>query len=106
LVEDLDAIKKEKRLYFFYFLLRRFVVVVLLVQAKEFALAQIMILICSSVYILAYNVDNMPFNDKNLNYIEIMNESLVLLFCYLVFCFGMTESDPILKFQIGNLFVV
>jgi len=102
---DALQIKQSNYLYTPFFLFRR-LYVVLAIMYLDFSLhLQIAVLMYSSLFYLMFVIWNMPFALPILNYMEVYNESIILVSMYHCLCFTDSMPDPSARFNVGRFLI-
>ena len=55
---------------------------------------------------MGYTINNYPMDSKILNFMEILNEGIILCSAYFILSFTQWICDPMLRYKIGWLYIV
>ncbi|CDW85193.1 UNKNOWN [Stylonychia lemnae] len=100
--EQIRTERLSSTLYVFSFIVRRFLFCFTIVLLRDHPIYQIYILMYSSLFILVYVINYMPFKSKFDNYIEILNEFSVLASFYVMMCYtDFLADDMEIKMNLG-----
>jgi len=74
--------------FYYVYLVRRFVFIMIAYYLKDYIYFQLMLNTLLNISYLMYIFNAMPFELRNLNYLEIFNECFILLTSYLILGFS------------------
>jgi len=103
---DFKIENKGALLYHSVFVIRRYLFALTCVYLTDYPHFQIQLFAMYSIFYLWYLIAVRPFRAEFMNYIEIMNETVILLCSSSLFVFTRFVSDSRLQFQVGMGLVV
>lgn len=105
-VTDVETYKKPSTTYWpVIFMVRRLVLALNITFLKFNLVAQVLFAVHASLVMLCWLLINKPFDTRWKNWLECMNEFIILMMSYFGFLFSDFVASPIARYSFGYLYI-
>ena len=91
--------------YSFIYFIRRFILAVVIVFMRDQPVLQLIVILITSAFIIGYLLHVKPYKNENQNYIEIANESSLLMLTYFYSAFISDTLNPSTRMKAGMIII-